>query len=64
MPTYSVRILRRYEEDYADVEVEAKSAKEAETKALKQAVTDADFLFDETPEPEFIVDPSMEPEKV
>ena len=57
---WSVRIMRYVETVYLDLEVTADSAKNAITKAEEEARSNPD-LFDE-PEPEFSVDPSLDPE--
>jgi len=57
---YIVRVVRRYEEESCDIEVEAGSAAEAEAIALNEAKRDADFLFMPLGEPDFDVEDAEE----
>lgn len=56
MPKFNVRILRSYEEEFVDIDVEASSAEAAKNKALKEARSNACLYFGATPEPEYSVD--------
>jgi hypothetical protein len=50
---YEVRVYRRYDEEYVDLEIEATSEEEAKELAEKDAVANKSLYFGETPEPSF-----------
>lgn len=64
MPTYSVTVLRFFEEGTVEIDVVARSKKEAEKKALKEARVNHVFLFGDVPDPEYCIDPSMDTELI
>lgn len=62
MTLYMVRIMRDYDDDYADVAVEAGSIKDAERVALDEVLACPQRYFDTPPPPRYFVDPSSDVE--
>lgn len=58
--TYLVRVYRRYEEEYCELEVEAETPFQAKMLALNEAKRDADTLFMPLGEPDFDVEDDPE----
>lgn len=58
---YMVRVIRRYAEDYCDLEIEAQTPLEAQTLAINEAKQDVEILFMPLDEPDFDAD---EPEEI
>lgn len=62
--TYRVTVLRYFEEETAEIDVEATNIKDAERLAIKEAEANAETYFGLSPEPSFCLEPTHEIEEV